>query len=307
MNMPNADEKDHPKNSKPSSLLATVITGMGTGSFCAGFFNPWDRALYLSVSNNKPFLTVAKEMVNEAIANKSLIHPLYQGALQAILQRSFSWGSYYILQEQGKLYLNPFLQNQGLSNAQAQFGVGIFAGSISGAITNPLSAIKSYLWKTKDSTFFSSAKTMWSTGGIKPFLKGTTATISRDTIFGSFYEIIRTASLSHLQKNKNCDEKPKFTVNLFSAGIATVASAPLNFIRTLQYDTPPNQKPPSSSQALHSLWVEINNKKTLLDKAKHTQQRLRIGWGTARVAAGMGAGQLVFDYSNEWLTTCLKK
>lgn len=304
------DEKKDEKSAQPikhkNSLVIDVITGMGTGSVCAGAFNPWDRALYLSVSQNKPFLQVAKGMVKEAIEKRSLRHPLFQGCGQAIVQRSFSWGSYYILQNQGKAYLYPWLRNQGFSEAQSQFGVGTFAGSVSGAITNPLSAIKSYLWKNAGNTFSSSVINMWKKGKLKPFLKGTTATVTRDTIFGSTYEVLRSIASTQLKKHELLDANTKFIGNLTAASFATIASAPLNYVRTLQYDAPPEQKPPTAFTALRELMNEVKEKKTVAAKAMHIQQRFRLGWGTLRVGAGMAVGQKIFDYSNELANSTLK-
>lgn len=59
--------------------------GLISGSIIAVAFNPWDRALYLSMLHNRPFLTAA-----------NFQHP-YQGFLQVLFHRTFSSGIYFPL------------------------------------------------------------------------------------------------------------------------------------------------------------------------------------------------------------------
>lgn len=306
--MPEINEKHTSEHLKPKpSLFIDVTTGLGTGAFCAGAFNPWDLALYRSLSQNKPFFKVTKDMLQEALNNRSFINPMYRGCGQAVAQRAFSWGAYYILQNQGKASIYPFLREQGFSEAQAQFAVGTFAGSMSGAITNPLSTTKYHLWKHPGNTFASSAKDMWQQGeGLRPFLKGAVTTIKRDTVFGSTYEVLRTLGAEQLKEQDQLNEKTKFIANMMAAGAGTIASAPLNYARTMQYDAPPHQKPPATSEVLKALWSEVSNKSTFFEGAKHLQQRLRIGPGTARVMVGMAVGQSLFNHTNDMLNEQFK-
>lgn len=298
LNVKNTNDQLKPKQ----SLSIDVITGLGTGAFCAGAFNPWDLGLYRALSQNKPFFAVTKEMMQEAWTNKSLVNPMYQGCGQAIAQRAFSWGTYFILQNQGKATLDPFLHDHGLSEAQAQFAVGTFAGSISGAITNPLSTTKYHLWKHPGNTITTSAKAMWKQGeGLRPFFKGALSTITRDTVFGSSYEVLRTLGAQQLKQQDRYNEETKFFANMMAAGAGTIASAPLNYARTMQYDTPPHQKPPATSDVLKALWYETSSKSNFFQAAKHLQQRLRIGPGTARVMVGMAVGQSIFNHANDLL------
>ncbi len=151
-----------------NSLIYDVITGLGTGASCAGLFNPWDLALYRSLSRNQKFRFVVKSMAREVVHAKSIM-PMYKGALQAMTQRSASWGFYYAFQKQGKIYLYPALRERRVSEFQAQLFIGISSGSLSGLIANPISATKYYVWKNTHHTFLSAASEMAKHSGIKRF------------------------------------------------------------------------------------------------------------------------------------------
>lgn len=266
--------------------------GLFTGIFCSGLFNPWDRALYLSVKNNKPFLSI-----------ENFIAP-YQGFSQAVVQRAFLGSIYYIMQGELKCYMHPYLrQHLGASEPIAQFCIGISAGSMSGLLTNSISAIKYHTWGQDNRAFFSSIREMRSLGGYKPFIKGTSATIGRDAIFGSTYEVSR-----HLLRTKfpilNEDTKshPDFLYNSIAAGLATITSGPLNYVRSVQYATPPNEKPPTTLEALKNVWHQSKKHEQLsFGRIRFFQQQFRVGWGTGRVALGMAVGQKVFDITRSEL------
>lgn len=57
-----------------------LYCGFISGLLQAGIFNPWDRALYLSVMNNRPFLN-----------RLNFVNP-FNGVFQTIFQRGFSAG-----------------------------------------------------------------------------------------------------------------------------------------------------------------------------------------------------------------------
>jgi hypothetical protein len=47
---------------------------------------------------------------------------------------------------------------------------------------------------------------------------------------------------------------------------------------------------------LRELAAEAAAQKTFLGGALHVQERLRIGWGTARVAVGIALGNHMYDW-----------
>ncbi|WP_419419192.1 MC/SLC25 family protein [Legionella sp. D16C41] len=289
--------ENHPpvKQETQKSFNVSFVSGLATGSLLAGVFNPWDRALYLAIKEIRPFLS------------KENFTAPYQGFSQALLQRAFLGGIYYIAQSQLNQSIYPYLRNQlEVSEPVAQFAVGAVAGSISACLTNSISAVKFHTWGQENRSFFSSAREMAKAGGFKPFVKGTGATMARDIAFGGTYEVMRKMLYDSFAKensttNSKDNSSLKFLCNMASAGAATVISGPLNFARNIQYATPPNQKPPTTFAVLRSLWREAKTYETPLNKARFFQDRIKVGWGTARVAVGMTVGQTFFDYVNDKL------
>lgn len=266
-----------------------VLSGLFTGVFCSGIFNPWDRALYLSVKHQRPFLS------------RDNFHSPYHGFYQAVVQRAFLGSIYYILQGELKSYLYPYLRrNIGLNEAAAQCCIGISAGSISGLLTNSISAIKYHTWGQDNRSFRSSLREMWSSGGAHPFIKGTNATMLRDMVFGSTYEVLRNLLYPGTREDKNSFLES--AANMASAGVATVTSGPFNYARTIQYATPPARKPPSIWRSLAEAWRQSRQHSGIaFGRLRFFQQQFRVGWGTARVAVGMAVGQKVFDWSRSQL------
>jgi len=85
-----------------------------------------------------------------------------------------------------------------------------------------------------------------------------------------------------------------FVVDAIAAVLATIASGPMNYARNMIYSTPPGTAPKTSVQHLVILYKEVLNEGSLWCQGRVLQQRLRIGWGTARVAVGMAAGSHLY-------------
>lgn len=280
------------------SIGIDITCGLFTGAFCSGLFNPWDRALYLSVFHSRSFLSL-----------KNFSAP-YQGVFQAVTQRSVFGGIYYVMQGQLKTYAYPYLRNTiGLNESATQLSIGLVAGSFNGILINPLSAVKYHTWGNDDRVFFSSVRHMYANGGFKPFLNGMWPTVTRDAIFGCTYEVVRHFLCAELSKhnNKVSDTKLAAVSNILAAGLSTIWAAPFNYVRNMQYKTVPGEKQASTKQVLSSLWQQSKEyDHGSFRRLGFFQQRLRIGWGTARVAVGMAVGQQIFDYSRNTLQASLE-
>lgn len=260
------------------------ISGLVAGVSCAAAFNPWDKALYLSLKNRRDFLNKA-----------NFLHP-YQGAATAISQRAFLGSIYYIAQGELNYNLSPYLHERfALNQLPSQCLVGFLSGAINGLLNNSVSAIKYHTWGQEERAFFRSMREMKAQGGLRPFVKGTIATIGRETVFGASYEVIRFL----LRKHDDSSSKGSFGIfaaDTCAAGISTIASSPLNYARSLQYATAPEHPVPTIRAILSTLWHESKaTNQRPLERLSFFQQRLRIGWGTARVAVGMAMGQKIFD------------
>ena len=88
----------------------------------------------------------------------------------------------------------------------------------------------------------------------------------------------------------------RWTSNMAAAAVATVVSGPFNLARNVQYGTKSEQRRPSVSAVLKTLADEVAERRGLRAKTSHVQQRLRVGWGTARVAAGMAFAHQVYEW-----------
>jgi hypothetical protein len=171
---------------KKSTLL---IAGFGGGFLQAGIFNPWDRALYLSIKNQQPFLS-----------KENFAKP-WAGVSQTIFQRALSSGMYFPLEE---IFADKLINSGQLgtnSNEISQnrrwiaLGAGLLAGTTNGIIMNPIAAIKYNFWGKNvthvNRSFMDACKEMYKRGGIRIYFVGVTATVGRDLVFGGIYGLLR--------------------------------------------------------------------------------------------------------------------
>jgi hypothetical protein len=297
-----------PPTLRTSHLLVCGLTG---GFLQAGLFNPWDRALYLSIKENRPFLSRA-----------NFSHP-FEGVMQTLVQRAISSGLYFPLEEifattfyKSKLWdKNVNDSDDSMQQSKNRSGIafcsGLLAGAINGIVMNPLTAIKYHYWGTtfKNENFFITAIRMFKYGGMRIFLVGSAATINRDLIFGGVYGLLRhelqanNVELKETVIDQKCligDNKktlmiPNFTSNMIAACIATVFSSPWNYVRNIHYSTPSGQVPSSTYNIWKLLLTEMQTFPHIITKLKFLQTQLRVGWGTARVGFGMAFSSQIYN------------
>lgn len=104
--------------------------GFASGLLQAFIFNPWDRALYLSVKNLRPFLT--KENFEKPFA----------GVTQTVVQRAISSGLYFPLEEIFAAVFNAYEESNEKTRLWKLFLAGTIAGAINGVVMNPFTRIK---------------------------------------------------------------------------------------------------------------------------------------------------------------------
>jgi len=255
------------------SISKLLSCGLISGLIQAAVFNPWDRALYLSVKDKRNFL------------HMSNFHDPFAGVLQTISQRTISNGLYFPLEDIFRKILNDNYSNI-LSPYWLTFHAGTIAGAINGIIMNPVSSIKYHYWGHAEcgkENFYSTAKEMYIKGGIKTFFVGATATIIRDILFGGAFSLLRhellSSSSSSLTSTTSLSKQQEsFVINLISAMVATIISSPVNYVRNIHYSTEPNVQPSSSFTILNNLYLEARNKPTILLQMQVIQSRLRIGY-----------------------------
>lgn len=150
---------------------------------------------------------------------------------------------------------------------------------------------------------------MFEKGGVRPFFIGSTATLTRDVIFGGTYALLRhelqnaafdssgvkVTSDTNITTNK-FESYGRFFINLFSGCVATLLSSPFNYVRNIHYATPPDTLPSSTIKIFQDLIEQTRDETTTVQKVKYLANRLRIGWGTARVGVGMAFGSIFYEY-----------
>ena len=179
-----------------------------------------------------------------------------------------------------------------LHPAFANFLAGTLAGSANALIVNPVTTIKYKSWgREVNRGMMKESMEMFRKGGLRPFGNGLVPTVLRDLCFGGTYTFLRL----ELQYLFQLTSEQQWAANMASAAMATIVSAPFNLVRNVQYATRSREKADSISKILHAFAKEANTHKTSWQRARYVQNRLRIGWGTVRVAVGMAFGHLVYD------------
>lgn len=253
--------------------------GLGAGVIQAGLFNPYDRALFLSVRDKSPFL------------HADNFRRPYQGFLQSVGGRAISGGLFFPLESVIRS-LSGGHHGDDDAAAASNFLVGSAAGIVNALVLNPLSAIKYRTWgKEKDRNMMQEALHMWKKGGINPFFHGCLPTVARDVAFGGTYTFLRC----HLKDADWTSQESQWFFNMGAAAIATVVSGPFNLARNIQYSASTTAERSSIGTILANLWNNALQREGVFSRLSYLQSRLRIGWGTARVAAGMALGQQVYD------------
>lgn len=131
--------------------------------------------------------------------------------------------------------------------------------------------------------------------GVRPFFNGLRPTIYRDVVFGGCYTWLRMQLALYLPKSQEWASK------FVAAGLATVLSGPFNYVRNIQYGTASRERAETTYEILRKLWEENGECPTISKRVSHMQNKLRIGWGTARVAIGMTFAHTVYDWLHERL------
>ena len=275
-----------------------MACGLVAGVMTAGVFNPFDRALYLSVISRprRPFLSA-----------DNFRNP-YNGFMQSVGGRAVSGGLFFPLEQLFKSLVLPEGAAGSTAHA-ANFAVGAGAGCVNAVLTNPLNAIKYRTWgRATNRGMAGEARAMWTKGGARPFFNGLLPTMLRDVVFGGCYTFLRLR-IYQLQGSGEADgagvpdASRKWIGNMAAAGIATVVSGPFNLARNEQYAAKARNPRPSMVHVLRNLWWEARaarNAHGTLAGWSYVQQRLRVGWGTVRVACGMAFGHHVYDACMAW-------
>lgn len=128
-------------------------------------------------------------------------------------------------------------------------------------------------------------------GGVRPFFNGLLPTMLRDLFFGGTYTFLRF----ELQYVYQIPSEQQWAANMVSAALATIVSAPFNLVRNVQYATRSRETAVTISEAFHDFIKATRSHTSTIQRIRYIQHKLRIGWGTLRIAIGMAFGNFVFD------------
>lgn len=113
--------------------LRLLFCGLLSGVIQAGTFNFWDRALFLAVKENRPFLRM-----------ENFRSPMH-GVFQSLSQKAVSGGLYFPLEQLFSSWIEKNVSNGNFPiviSPLKSFIAGNLAGGMNGLVMNPLSAIK---------------------------------------------------------------------------------------------------------------------------------------------------------------------
>lgn len=265
-----------------------LSAGFASGMVVTAVLNPYDRALFLSVRAKRPFLS------------RSNWTSPWNGVGQTLVSRSLSTGMYFPLEEVGRSAAHAVGLQDGSS--ACSLVAGNFAGAVNAFVLSPLAAVKYRFWGKstdlahhKPPSVLSAAISTYRRGGLGAFFTGFQATVCRDMTFGAVFSLlrreVRKAWFDDKQTPLYC-----FAADATAAGCAAIVSGPLNYARTRQFAHHANDSlPPSVADSLVYFAKNVKARPTLFKKLKYAQTRLMVGWGTLRVAGGMGLGALIYN------------
>ena len=318
---PNGDDEQYddrpyaPLKRRHSTLLShpisdpvngtSLICGLLAGISQAGVFNPYDRALYLSVRDHRPFL------------HRANFQNPYLGFTQSIGGRAIQSGLYFPMEHYFLRKLNadnsfPFAGGRSQHDATLasdpthNFLAGTAAGAVNACLLNPLSAVKYKTWGRSENRGVAYEVTRMlrqSQSSLRPFFNGLAPTLARDVAFGGCYTFLRL-QLQCWWNLESHNTSKKWLSNVCAAALATVVSGPFNYVRNVQFATKSHETADGMMRILSHLLSETHAQgPDAWARLRFLQQRLRIGWGTARVALGMSFAQAVYDWLHEKATS----
>lgn len=282
------------KDTTKPSVLIDITASVAINGSVSMLLNPIDRAICLKTVHNRAFFLRANFTMP------------YHGAMQAMGQRLLG-GAYHAVQGPMRTYSQPFLREQGLPEPIVSYITGLTCGFVHGAVTHPMAFIKIFTWLNPPNNFSMSVQNIYRVGGATLCFRGVSASILRDMVHGSTYEVMRMMTRNQVSQYYPDGTLPagtKFVCDMAAAYVGTALSSPFNHARTLKFKAPLDQKAPTIPQVLKEVWQESTaHKHKWLGRTRFFQDRFNISIGTARAGFGMaliqGAFDLIHDHHNK--------
>lgn len=277
-----------PGSKTENDAMLKMSAGALSGLTQTFLFSPWDRALYLSMKDNVAFLD-----------RRNWVEP-FRGCTQALAHRTCTTGMWRPLLD---VMLPPARRLVGPGQEPtARLLAGNGAGVVNGLALNWISAAKYQMW-TNEGNFWETVARMWRQGGVRPFVRGLTPTVGRDAVFGGVFMSCRhwlaTVCLGDPDGRADSGSRVgEVAVTVTAGAMATVASGPLNYARNMQYATPASEQSRTTASLIRELFAEAAVEPR---PVQFLTSRLRLGWGTMRVAVGMGVGFELYRFFQQVL------
>lgn len=227
-------------------------------------FNPYDRAMYLSVKNKTKFFI------------KPNWNRPYHGLSEALFHRTLSYGLYFPFIDM----FDKYIDNKIVS--------GVCAGMTTSIMTSPFASIKLYNWNTHNTktSLVKLSQVLYSKYGTYAFTRGVGICLKRDIVFSIVF-----GSLSF-----NFNQEKHFWLDVLCMSAATISSSPLNYWKNRIYQNTTSRKI-RFVDVINELKKDILLNKTL--KGKPTvlfvlHDKFSVGWGTLRVGLGMSLSRQIY-------------
>ena len=234
--------------------------GLVSGLSQTFLFNTYDRALYHSIANRRPFLDAGNWKGNP-----------FTGVSPSFLQRAFSSGLYFPLED---VFRTTISSNYAVA--------GVLVGLVGGMFTTPFNSVKYSMWSQsgKSPSMVGVTAALLKEGGARRLMRGAVPTLYRDMTFGVSYSFLR-----HQGDNG-------FGINVLAAFVATAVSSPFNYARMRVYS--PDPGPKATFTIIRGLAREAQS----LERGRlgFVFNRLNVGWGALRVSLGMGIGSQIYNH-----------
>lgn len=253
------------------STSSGFVCGLMSGLTQSGVFNAYDRAMYHSIVHRRPFLDSTNWRGNP-----------FAGVSPSFLQRSFSAGLYFPLEDLFKRHVS--------SNYAVD---GLMVGFVGGVLTTPFNTVKYSMWSQgvgpsalPAPALISTAKSLLREGGFSRLMRGVGPTLYRDMTFGVTFSVLR-----HQADNG-------FYNNALAAFVATVLSSPFNYARMQVYGV--KSGTPKSTRFILNAWRNevMSSSFGWKQRMCYAVRSLNVVWGALRVGMGMGLGSQIYNWCN---------
>lgn len=250
----------------PTAASCGFACGLMSGLGQSAMFNSYDRAMYYSIVNRRPFLNAENWKGNP-----------FTGISPSFLQRSFSAGLYFPLEDVFRYHVSS---NHAID--------GVLVGLVGGFLTTPFNTVKYAMWshnssigKSTQPGLIATANALLRDGGFPRLMRGVVPTLYRDMTFGLTFSLLR-----HQGDNG-------FGINAGAAFLGTVLSSPFNYARMRIYG---HSSGPRRVGPILREWVaEVVAHGSMVDRIKFACSSLNVGWGALRVSLGMGIGSQIYN------------